>query len=362
MHYAFLGHQPELSLQELEALSGDQPELAAPGIARLPRDPLVFASRLGGVLKLARELVVVNQLAVLPELSRLIRESGIKNIAISNYTTDPLPASDLRELKTQVTAERPLRFVSFEDRGHELVMLAKKHVQEYNLIPSGTDTVIAETVWISDSLGFAARDRRKPYQDIKRGMLPVKIARMMVNLASRGQDQLTLYDPFCGTGTILLEALLTGCHVLGSDLDSAAVQGTVANLAWLQDRYQLDRSYEIVASEVSHPPFSKVDCIVTEPLMGPLLTSSRLPDPEKAKGIARGLDKLYRGAFRAWLPLLPKQGRVVITLPEFSLNGRIIPTISIDTIKSLGYNYVLSVPYSKPGATVMRNITVLEKS
>ena len=45
-----------------------------------------------------------------------------------------------------------------------------------------------------------------------------------------------LLDPFCGTGTVLQEALLLGYDVCGSDLNPKMVSYTSENLAWLQRR------------------------------------------------------------------------------------------------------------------------------
>lgn len=367
MLYCFLGHQPDLSILEIEMMTGKKPAAVKGEIVSLDEksDILSLADKLGGTAKIARGVAVVDHDQVLTKLQELIRASTAKNIAVNNATDMQVSPSDMRALKDEVVKHRPVRFVSFEDRGHELLMLKKQHVAEYNLIPAKDGVTIAETVWIYDSLGFAARDRKKPYQDIKRGMLPVKMARIMVNLAVRGQSGKTVFDPFCGTGTVLSEAVMVGCRVIGSDIDHLAVSGAGTNLSWLSSRYNIpDEIYDLFVSDATHvgPLVTMVDAIVTEPLMGPLLDArTQIPDT-KVRNIAKGLDKLYRGALKAWLPLLPTGGRIVITLPTFRLGNHDIPTISVDTITSLGYNYLLSVPYTKPGATVIRNITVLEKN
>ena len=242
-------------------------------------------------------------------------------------------------------------------------MLAHQHVTEYNLVPSPEGIIIAETVLIYDAEDWIVRDRAKPYRDIKRGMLPPKLARILVNLGTLGKTGLTVYDPFCGTGTILAEALLSNCGVLGSDNNPAAISGSQANLAWLSQTYSITPSpnYSVALADVTHPPFPSADLIVTEPYMGPLVEGRNVPPVSKLKDLARGLDKLYRGAFRAWHPLLPAKGRVVITIPSFHSGNFDISTISVDTISALGYNFIASVPYGKPGSTVVRNITILEK-
>ena len=47
--------------------------------------------------------------------------------------------------------------------------------------------------------------------------MPAKLARCMVNLAQPRKDYLVL-DPFCGTASILVEAWLVGCRVVGFDV------------------------------------------------------------------------------------------------------------------------------------------------
>jgi tRNA G10 N-methylase Trm11 len=247
---------------------------------------------------------------------------------------------------------------------HELLMLAHQHVSEFNVIPVEDKLVIAKTTWIYDAEDWVSRDRNKPYRDIKRGMLPPKVARIMVNLATKGKEDLTVADPFCGTGTVLSEAIMVGNNVVGSDTNPDAIPGTKSNLEWLLSTPSLKpRTYDLKIGDATHfdELFSSVDCIATEPFMGPLLDERNPSTLEKIKNIAKGLDKLYRGAFKAFAKALPVGGRVVMSIPVFHVYGRVIPTISIDTLGALGYNYVSAVPYSKPGAAVVRNITILEK-
>ena len=363
MYYFFLGNTPDLSRLELESL-GISPLVdvtdsivSYDGLA----DVMSLAPRLGGTRKIAEEKGRHSLGDAEPGIESLIAADTAKNIAVTDYTGKELIPS-LSSLKSRISETRHVRFVSMDTSEHELLMLAHQHVAEYNLLPAGEGTVtIAKTVWIFDAEDWVRRDREKPYRDIKRGMLPPKTARMMVNIATRGKI-CTVYDPFCGTGTVLAEALLTGCTVLGSDNFAPAIDGAKQNLSWLSSVYDLQSmTYDLQVSDVSHPPFAVAGVVVTEPYMGPLQDSRKVVPLEKIKDISRGLDKLYRGAFRAWANLLPPGGRVVMAIPSFCASGRVTPTISVDTLAALGYNTVASVPYGKPGATVIRNITILEK-
>ena len=83
--------------------------------------------------------------------------------------------------------------------------------------------------------------------------------------------------------------------------------------------------------------------------------------PQKRRHIIAGIYKLYKGSLKAWHSLLPAQGRVVIVVPEFHIRGAAYMPAFIDTCENLGYNKLEQVPYAKPGATIIRNITILEK-
>ena len=106
--------------------------------------------------------------------------------------------------------------------------------------------IVAESVGAQNISALAARDQARPRTDAFVGMLPPKLARMMVNMAGplvqpspatkHSAPRPVLLDPFCGTGTVLQEALLLGYDVCGSDLNPKMVSYTSENLAWLQRR------------------------------------------------------------------------------------------------------------------------------
>ncbi|MDO8621996.1 MAG: hypothetical protein Q7R80_02095, partial [bacterium] len=127
---------------------------------------------------------------------------------------------------------------------------------------------LARTLTVQPFEDWGRRDYGKPARNMTRGMLPPKLARAMVNMAgvkssklkaqssnqiqkSKGKNsvfgirysEFTLLDPFCGTGTVLLEALALGCRVIGSDNDAAAIAESRANIQWAlgADAEQHDR-------------------------------------------------------------------------------------------------------------------------
>lgn len=104
------------------------------------------------------------------------------------------------------------------------------------------------------------RPRKKPF--FHPSAMQAKLARCMVNLAGPEVGDLVL-DPFCGTGTMLIEATLVGCRSLGLDVQRRMVRGTMRNLA----HFKLKPEGVIVA-DARNLPLVKVDCVVTDPPYG----------------------------------------------------------------------------------------------
>ncbi len=52
-----------------------------------------------------------------------------------------------------------------------------------------------------------------------------------------------ILDPFCGSGTILQEAMLLGFkNIYGSDKDKRAIANSKENINWLKKEYKLSNS------------------------------------------------------------------------------------------------------------------------
>jgi tRNA (guanine10-N2)-dimethyltransferase len=99
--------------------------------------------------------------------------------------------------------------------------------------------------------------------------MPARLATCMVNLA-RPRKGDRILDPFCGTGSFLVEAGLMGCRVLGLDVKRNMVEGSLRNLSL----YGIVPEVMAVADARSLPlAKSSVDCIVTDPPYGTSATT-----------------------------------------------------------------------------------------
>ncbi len=371
--YFLFGGFPSLSQAELtsfaQALSFS-PQMLSDQLVFVPQltnsQLTQLNSRLGGTVKIAQFLNTFSSLEELIHLlTQSINQSTQKNLALSNYSSFVLPSKFISQLKASLHRNKPIRFLSFKTQHHSLVALRKQHVLEFCLFPhpNQTDYVLAQTVWIQDSDQWVKKDRQKPYQDIKRGMLPPKIARIMVNLATTGQPTGVLADPFCGTGTIALEAASLGYQIFASDLDAQAVLGTKINLIWLKEQFSFDFQFQVKVADAVHlSQFApQLDFIVTEPFMGVLLNEQLQISSTKLANNIKGLNKLYKGALKDWLKVLKPRGRVVMIFPEFHLFNRVWRLPLIDTCENLGYNKLAELSYSKPKAKIVRKILILQK-
>ena len=104
------------------------------------------------------------------------------------------------------------------------------------------------------------RPKKKPF--FHPSAMPPKLARCMVNLAKPKAGELVL-DPFCGTGSMLIEAALIGCRVLGLDVQRRMAEGTSRNLSHLNIETE-----GVLVADARDMPITKGDCVVTDPPYG----------------------------------------------------------------------------------------------
>ena len=90
---------------------------------------------------------------------------------------------------------------------------------------------IARTRVVYDSMLQQYRDESRPFVSAEISTSP-KICRTLLNLAGARPGD-TILDPFCGTGTLLMEAAILGMKCIGVDIDGDQVQGARSNLKWL---------------------------------------------------------------------------------------------------------------------------------
>ncbi len=380
------GHvlRPRLTLREMTLLDGDAPDAG-------------FAAALGGILRFGEILEthdgsIAEDDVVAAVTGALAKRAGggkivfgISAAALAPNVPLPSPAK-LRawglSVKKEVRASGSARLLTSRDRLLSPVAIAKNDV-----IAAGGDFIIftergrwhlGRTTFVHDFEGQARREFGRPAANPTSGMLPVQLARILVNLA--GGPRGTLLDPFCGSGTLLGEAALTGWRrIIGSDISPQEVDATRQNLAWLASTAGLVAAPELFVSPVegvgAQLPPASVDAVVTEPYLGPALRGT--PRRAQIQQSATDLRKLYAAALTAFLRVLKNDGRVVMVFPRFVREG-ITTTLPEKSLATIGYERIRvadllpqavrtaltpegNLVYARPDANIAREIVLLRK-
>jgi tRNA G10 N-methylase Trm11 len=372
-----LGTTPELSFAELQAVFDQQLDRVNTQVAKidLPQviQPQNLIDSLGGVVKIAQvwqELPPkTSEAAILIAIKDhfLATDSTKIHFALGELGRDQNESLDVIRLKRELEAAGvKVRFAATSRHGAGAALLGHRpKIQEVLVVQSTAPTpaiYLAQTVAVQNIDVWSQRDRGKPYADHKKGLLPPKLARLMVNLAGVKKPA-RLYDPFCGSGTILMEAVLAGHQVIGSDLDVKASLGTQENLDWLVQIQPFNSQPSVFTADATQVQLAQlgnqsVEVIVTEPFLG-----RQTPKDQDLANIFRGLEKLYWGAFRHWRSLLGNEGRVVIIFPRVkSEHGRLFSLDGLlDKLEAVGYTKrSQNLFYARPGAMVEREICVFD--
>ncbi|TFF91248.1 methyltransferase domain-containing protein [Candidatus Thorarchaeota archaeon] len=173
---------------------------------------------------------------------------------------------------------------------------------------------IGKSVAVYDSMLQRYRDESRPFISTEISTSP-KLCRTLLTLAAAKPGD-TVLDPFCGTGTLLMEAALLGMRCVGIDLDANAVQGTISNLKWLGRELEEHLDFRILhgdARESEHLVAEKVDAIAFEPYLGPLY--EKRPAESEAVALTKDLAKLYRDSLNSLAAVLRHDGKIAMTIP-----------------------------------------------
>lgn len=364
MDYLFItGRLPVLAQRELEIVLFRH-QIQHEPIENLARDFLLVKTNqeitkavfleLGGFTKfgilhqsLDTTQDIANSLASLLEK----RNFGLSFININTSAKEVAQkVKNLKKAKRYVTAQNKV-----------LTAAQSKGVRQEFLALGGNNKIqIFEILAAQNINQFTFRDRFLPEAHGHRGMLPPKLARIMVNLALETSRKTTIYDPFCGTGRVLMEALLLGQYILGSDIDEKAISATQKNLEWLTYKFRLPAveslNEKIFTSPIANAPDtlepSSVDAIVTEPYLGPPQTS-QVSNEEREK-IFTNLESIYLDLFKAGQSLLKSDGIMVIVFPV--IGGKSLYENLVDNIANLGYINLHKDIASRPDQIVGREI------
>ena len=436
MYIALLGRQPEISLAELAAVFGtDNVNRISQQFARVQTSQFDITT-LGGTIKCAEVITELpasrTDKASLLAASRFITQHyQVKWAHSPHKITLGLSAYDLAVGARDIQKTGLILKSSLKKSGTSLRLIpndqpalstATAHNNKLGgspykvelLLVKTTDRrlIIAESRGVQNITAYTRRDRHRPKRDAFVGMLPPKLAQIMLNLAlgagpltgqrscgnsvTRSASSLsdksmvlrtalpdafdleettgsraaaTILDPFCGTGTVLQEALLAGYDVVGTDLSQKMVDYTTENLSWLQSTFTapsrpVGRVIDIHQADATthHWPNGKhLTAVVCETYLGQPFSAP--PASQKLAEVAGNCNRIITGFLTNIRPQLAPNAPLCIAVPAwYDASGNATHLPLIKNLQQLGYYQLNRTPliYRRPDQIVARELLVLK--
>lgn len=363
-----LGRQPALGLAELESLYGaSSVSLISDQIAglSLPADQVDF-KRLGGSTRAAEVIAEVpsklwkdveKQLAKSIAAIATDMPEGKLRIGLSAFgipvTPAKLNASGLTLKKIlRPKTNRSIRLIP----NPELELNTAQVLHNQLTGPTGVEmlviatgrgtTLLARTTAVQNIDSYTTRDRGRPMRDARVGMLPPKLAQIIINLAARDAAPAgnVVLDPFCGTGVVLQEATLMGFSTYGTDLEPRMISYTDKNLKWLRDLPEnsaLASTEEDCKTEVGDATahtWNPVPAFVAgETYLGRPFTEQ--PSAEMIAQTVSEVNLILKRFLQNLAPQIPSGTRLCLAIPAWQTRPNQFKHLPlIDQIEDLGYN------------------------
>lgn len=203
---------------------------------------------------------------------------------------------------------------------NEKILHPEKSQAGFDIVVAGGlnsgQTLFGFTTDTSDHAGFEKRDFSRSYQGPTMTIGP-RLARVLVNLAITKENG-SLLDPFCGLGTILQEALITGYNVCGVDISSSKLDRCKSNLNWLRSQFGVSQKQRQLikrgdAMYLVRENLPKIDGIASEPILLPIFAEN--PSREVASIAIREAFHVYRKTLESLRNLLDVGSRIALVAP-----------------------------------------------
>ena len=419
MIISILGRQPAIGIAELESLYGAD-SIRPVGSTAVMVDADVDFARLGGSVKIARHLTTLdttNPQKAFDYCRRVLAEhvghfpEGKIKVGVSLYDLD-MPVQKINanvlSLKKVIRATgRSVRVVPNTDVALSSAQTYHNQLtspvgMELIFVRDGDQIQLGQVSHVQDIDAYTLRDRSRPKRDAFVGMLPPKLAQTIVNLAIGrwkmedgaaaaakshmpiANSQLTVLDPFCGTGVVLMEASLMDYSVYGSDNSQKMVDFTQVNMEWLHatpaayrqtnkaDLSNRSREWSDIRVELGdatdHIWRQPITVIACEGYLGQPL-GGQVPSPKKLQQIIHDCDVIMRGFLTNISSQLQPGTRLCVAMPTWFIddNSHHLPVLS--SLVTLGYTRQAfthaaesDLIYRRDDQSVGRELVVLTKN
>lgn len=374
-YLAVLGRQPEISLAELAALFDDVSK-QSPEIAFFNSEEEPNIDRLGGSLKLAKKLENIS-----PEEYLLNLPEGKITLGLSDYTgsNKKYSSHDIKNIsqygvRLKQALKKKGRSLRLLPNSAPVISTAAAHHNGLGKNPKKVELIKFKNEWfvsvgVQNITAYKERDQARPARDAKVGMLPPKLAQILINLCGRLPENARVLDPFCGTGVVLQEAFLMGYNVYGTDKDERMVRYAERNLDWLirkgfggcpEEPSRLFACGDATNFKWSAP----ITAVAAEIYLGPPM--SEPPVEIKLKTVKQECGAILTEFLKNLGGQIAENTPVTLAIPAWRRkDGGFERLIPLDFIEKLGYNVLnkseSGLLYARENQVVAREIIVLRK-
>jgi len=209
---------------------------------------------------------------------------------------------------------------------------------DFIILRVGNQYRIGVTAYIPNAVEFRARSNERPVVSSQIS-ISSRLAKVLVNLGGLSKGELML-DPFCGSGTILLEAVVAGMNCIGIDKNPTRIENTKRNLQWISSRSKnAIGSYSLKVGDATKVESlldgsTPVDAVVTEPILLPRIDYT--PRLEKARRMVRNASRLYSESLYSIAVVVRSGGRIVIVAPSLRTSEKRDVSVNLQNLEEIG--------------------------
>lgn len=391
MHIAILGRQPAIGIAELERTFQNVRWFS--DTSALFDAEEFDIQRLGGTVKAGRVVAELPRGDWRQASMQLVKayadawagHEGKITLGISAYGFD-VSAREVQKtgiiLKSKLKEKGvSLRLIPNDDVAlgtatshHNKLGLSDNKV-ELLIVRSGKGKVIiAESTGTQNITALARRDQERPARDAFVGMLPPKLAQIMINLTGpqtpRKDDELppVLLDPFCGTGVLLQEGILLGYQVYGTDLSEKMIRYSRDNIHWLEEKQHIRAGWYLHEGDAMDTKWRQpIEVVAGETYLGQPFSAP--PSAEKLTEVRGNCDRIISAFLKNLGSQIQPGTPLCIAVPAWNDGtDRFTHLPLINKLAQLGYKQIefqnvqtKDLLYFRPGQVVARELLVLEK-
>jgi hypothetical protein len=342
MYFAVLGKNPEISMKELELVQAKEISYPKKGIVIFDTKYAQLLPQLWGVIKIG---TVVKE----KELQELLTD--VKIIWIQNEANG-------KHLKRTVGIRR-YKLVDIFHTDKEIKAKGKEIIN----LENGLYGIVE---WYQNIELYEAIDFGKPGRSMEMGMMPAKLAHMMINIwlanfiheSQLDIEKICIYDPFVGSWTTGMLANYIGYDFAGSDIK---INYAEKNTPWrkINKFFTPDKQFDIFKHDIKEKLWDQLEgkdiLVVSEWRLWPIVKKST-SDQDIQKFQERVTD-----LYKSFLDRIKELWAVaVFTIPRYVGQDNGIEQVLTKYASKIGVK-IQSIPeiYGREGQQLGRKIMIV---